>query len=97
MSVLEFFRLDNRKAIVTGGASGLGEGMAIALAEAGADVVIADVNLEDAKRVQEAVDKTNPDKTIKLEDKKNDGAEPVRTRESNKTEEAKDESSKPQE
>ena len=41
MSVLDRFRLDGRVAVVTGASSGLGAGFAVALAEAGADVVIA--------------------------------------------------------
>jgi NAD(P)-dependent dehydrogenase (short-subunit alcohol dehydrogenase family) len=36
-------------AIVTGGASGLGKAMGKGLAEAGANLVIADINLELAK------------------------------------------------
>jgi NAD(P)-dependent dehydrogenase (short-subunit alcohol dehydrogenase family) len=35
------FRLDNRRALVTGGSRGIGLGCAVALAEAGAEVVIA--------------------------------------------------------
>lgn len=57
MDVLSSFKLDKRKAIVTGGASGLGEGMAVALAEAGADVVIADINLKGAQRVADKIKK----------------------------------------
>lgn len=41
MSVLDLFRLDGRTAIVTGASRGLGAAMAIALAEAGADVALA--------------------------------------------------------
>ncbi len=41
MSVLDRFRLDGRVAIVTGASSGLGVAFAQALAEAGADVVLA--------------------------------------------------------
>jgi NAD(P)-dependent dehydrogenase (short-subunit alcohol dehydrogenase family) len=37
------FRLDNKVAVVTGGARGLGLGMATGLAEAGAEVVLADL------------------------------------------------------
>ena len=37
------FDLSGRKALVTGGARGLGEGMALALAQAGASVMIGDV------------------------------------------------------
>lgn len=38
------FQLNNRVAIVTGGASGIGAGIAAVLAEAGATVVIVDIN-----------------------------------------------------
>ncbi len=41
MSVLDRFRLDGRRAFVTGGSRGLGLAMATALAEAGADLVLA--------------------------------------------------------
>ena len=41
MTVLETFRLDGKVAVVTGGSSGLGVTFALALAEAGADVVLA--------------------------------------------------------
>ena len=37
--ILDRFRLDGRTALVTGASAGLGEAMAVALAEAGADVV----------------------------------------------------------
>ncbi|MFN2534820.1 MAG: SDR family NAD(P)-dependent oxidoreductase, partial [Pseudonocardiaceae bacterium] len=38
--VLDLFRLDGRVAVVTGASSGLGAGFAVALAQAGADVVL---------------------------------------------------------
>ncbi|MDP4181018.1 MAG: 2-dehydro-3-deoxy-D-gluconate 5-dehydrogenase KduD [Bacillota bacterium] len=37
--IIDRFRLDGKTAIVTGASTGLGQGMAIALAEAGADIV----------------------------------------------------------
>jgi len=41
--ILDKFRLDGKVAIVTGGARGLGRGMAIGLAEAGADIALVDI------------------------------------------------------
>src|SRR5690349_10983684 len=49
------FRLDRQVAIVTGGASGLGEAMAHGLAQAGATVVVADFNDEAARAVAGSV------------------------------------------
>ena len=57
MSVLDLFRLDGRVAIVTGASSGLGVGFAQALAQAGADVVLAarrEDRLADTRRLVEA-------------------------------------------
>ncbi|QPC86796.1 glucose 1-dehydrogenase [Mesorhizobium sp. NBSH29] len=44
-------RLDNKVAIITGAASGFGEGMARRFAEEGAKIVVADLNMEAAERV----------------------------------------------
>ena len=49
------FDLTGRKALVTGGARGLGAGMAQALARAGAAVMIGDVLEEQGRRTAEAL------------------------------------------
>ena len=43
------FRLDGRKVVVVGGASGLGRAASVALAQYGANLVVADVNVEGLK------------------------------------------------
>jgi gluconate 5-dehydrogenase len=51
MGVLDLFRLDGKRALVTGASRGLGRAMALAFAEAGADVII-------TGRTQETLDAT---------------------------------------
>ncbi len=46
MSVLDLFRLDGKTAFVTGAKRGMGRAMAVALAEAGADVIGVSATLE---------------------------------------------------
>ncbi|HTQ32461.1 MAG TPA: 2-dehydro-3-deoxy-D-gluconate 5-dehydrogenase KduD [Opitutaceae bacterium] len=53
-SVLDSFKLNGKTAIVTGAARGLGQGMALALAEAGADIVAVDILPADDTRKQVA-------------------------------------------
>ena len=50
-SVLDLFRLDGQVAVVTGGGTGIGRAMALGLAEAGANVVVAGRRLEPLQSV----------------------------------------------
>ncbi|MBI4550878.1 MAG: glucose 1-dehydrogenase [Candidatus Latescibacteria bacterium] len=52
---LERFRLDGRVALVTGGSKGLGKAMALALAGAGADVVITSRHLDESEAAAESI------------------------------------------
>lgn len=51
MGIFDKFRLDNKVAIITGASKGIGEGIALALGQAGAKVVV-------SSRKQEAVEET---------------------------------------
>jgi NAD(P)-dependent dehydrogenase (short-subunit alcohol dehydrogenase family) len=48
-NILSLFRLEGRRALITGGAKGLGRTMALALAEAGAEVAIASRTLAECQ------------------------------------------------
>ena len=48
-------RLKDKVAIITGAASGFGEGMAMRFAEEGAKVVVTDINFRGAERVAKAI------------------------------------------
>lgn len=52
--ILDLFRLDGKVALVTGAAQGLGQGMAIGLAEAGADIV--NVGIGDDTETKEKIE-----------------------------------------
>ncbi len=61
MGSLDKFRLDKKVAIVTGAAKGLGKSIAIGLAEAGANIVIADINYEEAQKTAKEIAKLGVD------------------------------------
>lgn len=54
-NVLDLFRLDGKASYVTGGGQGLGEAMAVALAQAGSAVAVVDVNPATAKKVADRI------------------------------------------
>jgi NAD(P)-dependent dehydrogenase (short-subunit alcohol dehydrogenase family) len=57
MNVMSMFNLKGETAVVTGGGQGLGRQMALALAEAGANVVVAQRRLEVAEKTAEEIRK----------------------------------------
>ncbi|MGB3632490.1 MAG: SDR family oxidoreductase [Rubrobacteraceae bacterium] len=78
MDALDLFRLDGKTAIVTGGGRGLGQYMAEALSDAGANVVICSRKIEPLEEVREEIqarggkalavecDVTDPDEVEKV-------------------------------
>lgn len=56
MSVLENFRLQGQVAIVTGASRGLGQSMAVALAEAGADIVAVATSIDNLRETKEKIE-----------------------------------------
>ena len=56
-NILEAFRLDGKVAMVTGASRGLGQGMALGLAEAGADIVALSTNEANLSATAESVRK----------------------------------------
>ena len=54
-SFLDKFHLEGKIALVTGGSRGIGRSMALGLAEAGADVVIASRKLPDLEAVPQEI------------------------------------------
>ena len=53
MGIVDGFRLDGQVAVVTGAGRGIGEGIALGLADAGADVVVAARRTEEIEAVAE--------------------------------------------
>ncbi len=50
MGIIEKMKLDGKKGFVTGGARGIGKSTATAFAEAGADIAIVDLDIDEAKK-----------------------------------------------
>jgi NAD(P)-dependent dehydrogenase (short-subunit alcohol dehydrogenase family) len=55
------FRLDGKKALITGGSGGIGKAVAIAMAEAGADIAIIDLKRDEGLQVVDEIKKLGRD------------------------------------
>ena len=58
MNIAPLFDLTGKVAVVTGGGNGIGRASARILAQAGADVVIADMKQDDAQQVADEIETT---------------------------------------
>lgn len=67
MGIIEKMRLDGKKIFVTGGARGIGKTVAIAFAEAGADVAIVDLDFDEAKKTAAEIEENNGVKSIAVQ------------------------------
>ena len=68
MGVLSLFKLDGKKAIVTGAGRGLGREIAIGLAEAGADVAVVDMLAKEAEETAAEIKKIGKDSIVIVSD-----------------------------
>jgi NAD(P)-dependent dehydrogenase (short-subunit alcohol dehydrogenase family) len=66
MGILEKMRLDGKKIFVTGGARGIGMNIALAVAQAGADVAIVDMDLDQARKTAEHIAQETGRKTLSV-------------------------------
>lgn len=67
MNIMEKMRLDGKKIFVTGGARGIGMNYAIAVAEAGADVAIVDMDIAAAQKTAEHIAEATGQRVIAIE------------------------------
>jgi Dehydrogenases with different specificities (related to short-chain alcohol dehydrogenases) len=67
MGILEKMRLDGKVAFVTGGARGIGKCIASALAEAGADIAIVDLDISEARKTCKEISDASKNKMIAIQ------------------------------
>ena len=67
MGILEKMRLDGKVSFVTGGARGIGKAIAQALAEAGSDLALVDIDMEEAAKTAGEIEKNTGGKAIAIQ------------------------------
>ena len=67
MGIIEKMRLDGKKIFVTGGARGIGKSVATAFAQAGADLAIVDIDIEEARKTAKELEEYNGIKAIAIQ------------------------------
>ncbi|MGO5051694.1 SDR family oxidoreductase [Lachnospiraceae bacterium LCP25S3_G4] len=67
MGIIEKMRLDGKAIFVTGGARGIGKSVATAFAEAGANLAIVDLDIEEAKKTAKELEEANGVKVIAIQ------------------------------
>lgn len=67
MGILEKMRLDGKVSFVTGGARGIGKAIAQALAEAGSDLALVDIDMEESAKTAGEIEKNTGVKAIAIQ------------------------------
>lgn len=67
MNILEKMKLTNKTAVITGGARGIGKSVAIGFAQSGANVVIADLDIQEAEKTAALIAQTESVKTLAVQ------------------------------
>ncbi|WP_353462929.1 SDR family NAD(P)-dependent oxidoreductase [Mammaliicoccus sciuri] len=65
-NILENFKLQGKVAIISGGTIGIGQSMALALAQAGVQIIIADHNVSSANKTLSGIKQSEEFETIAL-------------------------------